>query len=98
MNLKKTQLGKKGFEIGEGRVIVGTLVVLAITGAIGLLVLNNITTQAGFTGAAAGAIANITLSISNFFALMPVLGTVFGAVIILGAVAYIGYQAYDKMN
>lgn len=60
------------------------LVVVGIVGAIGLAVLSGV--SSGFTGAAAAAIANITDGIGNFFALTPVLGTIFIAVLLLAAV------------
>jgi len=84
--------------INEAKVLIVVLVTVGITGAVGLLILSTLQTQGSFTGAAAAAIGNITLSISNFFTLMPILGTVFGAVVILGAVALIGYTAYQRMK
>lgn len=75
------------------------LTVLAVTGVIGAILLFVISSiSAGFTGVAAEAIGNITLAISNFFSLTPVLGTVFIAVILLAAVAVLGVVAYQRMR
>jgi hypothetical protein len=84
--------------IEDAKVLVTVLAAVGVTGAVALLVLSQISTSGSFTGASAGALANITNAISNFFGLMPVLGTVFGAVVILGAVALIGYAAYQKFR
>lgn len=82
--------------IQEAGGITAALVGAGVTGAVGLLVLSQMSTS--FTGAALGVINNITASLSNLFGLFPVLGTVFGAVIILGAVALIGYAVYNKVR
>lgn len=75
------------------------LTILAVTGVIGAILLFVITSiSASFTGGAANAIGNITLAISNFFSLTPVLGTVFIAVILLAAVAVLGVVAYRRMQ
>jgi hypothetical protein len=84
--------------IQEAGGITAALVGVGVTGAVGLLVLSQISTSGSFSGAALGVINNITTSLSNMFGLFPVLGTVFGAVIILGAVALIGYSVYQKMQ
>lgn len=82
----------------DAKVMIVLLVVTGVTGAVGLLVLSQLTTAGGFTGASLGAINNITLAISGFFGLMPTVGIVFGAVVILGAVALIGYAAYQRFK
>lgn len=75
------------------------LTVLAVTGVIGAILLFVISSiSSSFTGVAAEAIGNITLAISNFFSLTPVLGTVFIAVILLAAVAVLGVAAYRRMQ
>jgi len=68
--------------------------IVAIIGAITLTILG--TLAAGFTGAAASAIANATLAISNFFVLLPTLGTILIAIVILGAVAALGYMFMSR--
>jgi FtsH-binding integral membrane protein len=88
---------KTNMQISDAKTLVVVLVVVGIVGAVGLLVLSTLQTTGSFTGAAAGAIGNITLAIANFFSLMPTLGIIFGAVVILGAVALIGYTAYKNM-
>jgi hypothetical protein len=88
---------KKNIQISDAKTLVVVLVVVGVVGAVGLLILSQLTATGSFTGAAAGALANITLAISAFFGLMPTLGIIFGAVVILGAVALIGYTAYKNM-
>lgn len=84
--------------IEDAGAVTGALVGVGVTGAVGLLVLSQISTTGSFSGAALGVINNITNSLSNMFGLFPVLGTVIGAVIILGAVALIGYAVYQKVR
>jgi len=85
-------------QIEEAKVLVIVLVVVGVTGAVGLLILSQLQSLGSFTGAAAGALNNITLAISGFFGLMPTLGIVFGSVVIRGAVALIGYAAYQRVK
>jgi hypothetical protein len=96
--MKKTlQLKKKGsMSLGDAPQLVQVLAITGIVGAIMLLIIT--TVGANFTGKASEAIGNITLAISNFFSLTPVLGTVFIAVILLGAVALLGFAAYKRME
>lgn len=84
--------------LDDAKVMIIVLVVVGVTGAVGLLILSQLTTVGGFTGASLGAINNVTLAISGFFGLLPTVGIVFGAVVILGAVALIGYTAYQKFR
>lgn len=74
------------------------LVVLAVTGAIGVAVVVGV--QGSFT--ANTAAYNVTVSIinafTNFFNLAPTLGTVLIAVVLLGAVAFLGYVGYQRMG
>ena len=89
-------LSKKGQSLQDAPQL---LTILAVTGVIGAILLFVITSiSSSFTGVAAEAIGNITLAISNFFSLTPVLGTVFIAVILLAAVAVLGVVAYQRMR
>ena len=89
-------LSKKGQSLQDAPQL---LTILAVTGVIGAILLFVITSiSSSFTGVAAQAIGNITLAISNFFSLTPVLGTVFIAVILLAAVAVLGVVAYQRMR
>lgn len=81
------------------------LVVLAVTGAVGVAVVAGIQTTfapAGGNLSLASAAYNITVNMvsafTNFFALAPTLGTVLIAVVLLGAVAVLGYMGYQKAN
>lgn len=95
--LFKSPVTKKGqVALKDMPAIVQVLGYVGIVGAVVLLVLTTLSTS--FTGVAAEVIGNITLAIANFFALTPVLGTIFGAVLILGAVALIGYGGYAMYN
>ena len=88
--LSKLFKNRKGFSLGQAPALVMSLVIIGVFGAIGLLVMSNISNSGGFTGAAANALANATLAISNFFSMMPTVGTIFIAVILLGAVTMLG--------
>ena len=72
--------------LGSAPTIILTVVLVAIVAAVGLLVLNSISTQSGFSGAPAAAISNFTALISNFAVLMPVVGTILAAALIIGVV------------
>lgn len=90
------KVNKKGQSLQDAPQL---LTILAVTGVIGAILLFVITSiSSSFTGVAAEAIGNITLAISNFFSLTPVLGTVFIAVILLAAVAVLGVVAYQRMR
>lgn len=68
--------------------IILTVVVVALTAAVGLLVLNSISISGSFTGAPANAINNFTALVTNLSVLMPVLGTILGASLIIGVVIF----------
>lgn len=81
--------GKRGQGwLDQAPALILTLVIVGVVGAIGLAVLDGV--GDGFTGPSADAINNITTAIANFFALTPVLGTIFIAIILLAAVAGLG--------
>lgn len=93
--LSKLYKQKQGqMSLGDAPNLILLLVVIGIVGSIGLL----ITTNVGSTFTANSAAANATLkaqeAVTNFFELMPVLGTIFIAVILLGAVAYLAVTRF----
>lgn len=79
----------KGQSLQQAPAFITLLVVVGILGAVGVYIISQVGTS--FTGDAAHVISNITSTILNFFSLMPVLGTVLVAVILLGAVALIAF-------
>lgn len=74
------------------------LVVLAVTGAIGVAVVAGVQSSFTVNSAAYNVTVQIISAFSNFFALAPTLGTVLIAVVLLGAVAILGYIGYQRMG
>lgn len=72
------------------------LVVLAVTGAIGVAVVVGIQSSFAVNSAAYNISTQIISAFTNFFALAPTLGTVLIAVVLLGAVALLGYIGYQR--
>ena len=91
MSTKRAQV-VSALQTGPALIIL--LVVMGIVGAIGLNIVTNVGT--GFTGNSLAALNNISLSITNFFRLTPVLGTVLIATVLLAAV--IGLLAFVGRN
>lgn len=83
------EMTKKGQNLQQAPAFITLLVVIGIVGAIGVYIITQV--GSNFTGDAAAVVGNITETILNFFSLMPVLGTVLIAVILLGAVALIAF-------
>lgn len=90
--MKQSKRGQ--MTLGEAPNLILLLVIIGIVGGIGLLIITNV----GSTFTADTAAANATLkaqeSVTNFFELMPVLGTIFIAVILLGAVAFLAVTRF----
>lgn len=85
-------MNKQGMQaIGEAPSWVISIVLVAAVGAVGLLILASLRNSSVFTagGAEEIAINNSVSVISNFFALLPVLGTIAAAVLLIGAVVYL---------
>jgi hypothetical protein len=88
--MEKNLMNKKGqIGLNNASAVIITLVVIGAVGAVGVLIVTELGTS--LTGDAALVIGNITETILNFFALMPVLGTVLAAVILLSAVVGIAF-------
>lgn len=85
--MKMDKKGQTGLQQAPAFIIL--LVVIGAVGAVGVYIVTSI--GANFTGDAALVIGNITDTILNFFSLMPVLGTVLVAVILLAAVIGIAF-------
>jgi len=88
-------MNKKGMNLSQAPQTVVLLVIIGVVLAIGLLILAGVGTS--LTGDAALAIGNVTEAINNFAGLMPVLGTIFGAVLLLGAVVFLFVFASRRM-
>ena len=73
------------------------LVVLAVTGAIGVAVVVGVQGSFVANTAAYNVTVQIISAFTNFFALAPTLGTVLIAVVLLGAVAILGYIGYQRV-
>lgn len=97
MNFLKNLFKKKqgqAMGLGSAGGLVTTLVIVAITAGIGLLVLSGV--QDSITNAnASSALGDGISAVTNFVGLMPVLGTVFIAAILLGA---IGLFVFNRMR
>jgi len=88
-------MSKKGMSLQDAPGLIIVIVVAAITGAVGLLVLAGVNDSITDATATA-AINNATEGVSNFFELFGVLGTVFIAIVLLGAVFMLGVMGYQK--
>jgi len=73
------------------------LVVLAVTGAIGVAVVVGVQSSFTTNSAAYNVTVQIVSAFTNFFALAPTLGTVLIAVVLLGAVALLGFIGYQRV-
>jgi multisubunit Na+/H+ antiporter MnhB subunit len=90
----KSLMNKKGQSLGEAPNLILLLVIVGIVAAIGLLVVGNVGDSFTAGTAEANATDKAIESITNFTNLMPVLGTVFIAVIVLGAVAFLAVTRF----
>jgi uncharacterized membrane protein len=89
-------ISKKGMTLNDAPAMIIVLVVIGIVGAIGLSVITGVGGSFAPNSAAANATDKITESVTNFFALAPVLGTVLIAVVLLAAVFFL--YAYTTRN
>jgi len=87
---------KKAMSLNDAPAMIIVLVVIGIVGAIGLSVITGVGSSFETGSAAANATVKITESVTNFFALAPVLGTVLIAVVLLAAVFFL--YAYTTRN
>lgn len=88
---------KKGMQLGDAPNLVTTIGIVAIIGAVILLVVVGIQGSLTVGTAAANATEKGVEAITNFFDLLPVLGTVFIAVVLLGAVGFLFYAGMKRM-
>ena len=88
---------KKGnTAIQQAPSLIMALVIIGIVGAIGLSVIVGVGSAFTANSVEANATVQATTAISNFYALLPVLGTVFIAIILLGAVMLLAMYGYGK--
>jgi len=93
--LLQREMNKRGMNLQQAGPMIMLLVVVGIIGAIGLTVITGVGDTFTADSAAANTTDTIVTSITNFFDLVPVLGTILIAVILLaavGALAYFGYM------
>lgn len=86
----------QGFALGDAPGLVITLVIVGVIGAIGLVILGNLGNSSDLSAAGAEAINASENAIANFFSLLPTLGIIFIAVILLGAVAMLGMWMWRR--
>jgi len=79
--------GKRGMSLSDAPSLIVTLVIIAVVGAVGLITLVSFRSavDAG-NGDATGAINDTVSTLGNFYDLLPVVGTILVAAILIAAV------------
>jgi len=83
------KMSKRAMSLQEAPAMIIILVVIGIVGAIGLSIVTGVGGSFEVGSAPANATNKIIEGIANFFSLVPVLGTVLIAVVLLAAVFFL---------
>ena len=89
---------KKGMSLGDAPGLIITLVLIGVIGAVGLVILGQMGDNTSLSAAGQEAINASEEAIGAFFSLLPTLGIIFIAVLLLGAVALLGFWGFRRMQ
>lgn len=86
----------QGFSLTDAPGLILTLVIVGIIGAIGFVILGNLGASPDISAEGQTAINASEEALGAFFSLLPVLGIIFIAVIVLGAVVLLGMWMWRR--